>query len=403
MNDNGYIKSLDGVRAIAILLVMTFHTGITHFGWIGVQLFFVLSGFLITGILWKEKFKTETLSYKFKKFWVRRSLRIFPLYFGYLAFWGITYLCFHFPSYYHTYFPYLVTYTFNYARTLPAWHGNPLFTHLWSLSIEEQFYLFFPFIVFLCPPRLLKSFMVLVIIMAPLIRFLLGEYYRSKGFPGDIAGDAIYQNTLSHLDAFFMGGIIPVLSLNTRFKKPHILFITVFIVVALAGLWDFAHTLHPGTNYFLDLGFNHALVSNYEYIWHYSCLNALFASFLLMLVSIHSSQRFSLLRKILENKWMVRIGRVSYGMYIFHWAILVYVFAKFFPVHSLAGQILLFIPYTVAVYLLAQLSYKIYESKFLKLKDKLFNGREDKTKGIPQIQVSSNLIPFLKEAQDESL
>src|SRR3954464_5417017 len=136
----GYIRSLDGVRALAIVLVMTFHAQMNHYGWMGVQLFFVLSGFLITGILWKEKFRQERLPNKFKKFWARRSLRIFPLYFGYLAVLGLTYLIIHFPVYYPTYFPYLVSYTFNYSRTIPGWQGNPLFTHLWSLSIEEQFY-----------------------------------------------------------------------------------------------------------------------------------------------------------------------------------------------------------------------------------------------------------------------
>src|SRR4051812_16264392 len=114
----GYIKSLDGVRALAIILVMSFHAGLNHFGWTGVQLFFVLSGFLITGILWKDKFRPGPLGYKFRKFWVRRSLRIFPLYFGFVFFFGLTYLFVHFPSYYATYFPSLATYTVNYTRTM---------------------------------------------------------------------------------------------------------------------------------------------------------------------------------------------------------------------------------------------------------------------------------------------
>src|SRR5690242_8764765 len=108
----GYIKSLDGVRALAIILVMSFHAGLTDYGWMGVQLFFVLSGYLITGILWKEKFNDSPLGFKFKKFWVRRSLRIFPLYFGYLLVLGIIYLLFHFPVYYPDYAAYLFTYTF---------------------------------------------------------------------------------------------------------------------------------------------------------------------------------------------------------------------------------------------------------------------------------------------------
>src|SRR5882724_2747279 len=133
MSGSGYIKSLDGLRAMAIILVLSLHTGVMHFGWVGVQLFFVLSGFLITGILWKEKGREEPISYKFKKFWVRRALRILPLYFGYLFVLSLTYLLFHFPDSFRTYMPYLLTYTYNFTRTLPGWKIDPAFAHLWSL------------------------------------------------------------------------------------------------------------------------------------------------------------------------------------------------------------------------------------------------------------------------------
>ena len=92
MANNGYIRSLDGLRAVAILLVMSYHGELDRFGWTGVQLFFVLSGFLITGILWNERSRPGSNSFKFKKFWVRRALRIFPLYFGFIGVIGIIYL-----------------------------------------------------------------------------------------------------------------------------------------------------------------------------------------------------------------------------------------------------------------------------------------------------------------------
>jgi len=373
MSDNSYIKSLDGVRAIAIVLVMTFHAEITHFGWMGVQLFFVLSGFLITGILWKEKFKPTLLSFKFKKFWVRRTLRIFPLYFGYLIFIGITYLLFHFPVYYKTYIPYLATYTFNYTRSLPAWQGNPLFTHLWSLSIEEQFYLVFPLIMFFCRPRFIKYFMLCIICAAPFIRFFLARYYELKGLPSAVVADAVYWNTFSHLDAFFMGGIIPVLALDTRIKKPQMIFYAAAFVAIAAGIWNFMHS-DSGAFYFNDLGYNHGQTANYEYVWHYTILNILFASLLLILVSIHTRQRFLRLRKLLENKWMISIGKVSYGMYIFHWGILVYFWNRFFTSENLLIKTFLFIPYVVLVYLFASLVYKIYEVRFIKMKDNFFKS-----------------------------
>jgi len=132
---SGYIKSLDGARAASMILIMTFHANIAHVPWISVQLFFVLSGYLITGILWREKSKSDSLAFKFKKFWVRRSFRIFPLYYGFLLLIALAYLLFHFPSYFKEYFPYAVSYTLNFKLAFFT-TGNPIFHHLWTLSIE---------------------------------------------------------------------------------------------------------------------------------------------------------------------------------------------------------------------------------------------------------------------------
>jgi len=398
-NNSGYIKSLDGVRAVAIILVMSFHAEITHFGWFGVQLFFVLSGFLITGILWKEKHVESSLSFKFKKFWVRRSLRIFPLYFGYLLLISLAYIFFHFPSYYSNYAPYLFTYTFNYTRSLPQWQGNPLFTHLWSLSIEEQFYLFFPLIMFLCPPKFIKYLMLIVIAVSPLTRFLLGEYYSSKGLSQPVVADAVYWNTLSHLDAFFMGGLIPVFSLYKKIKKPQLIFVIALIITVVAGAINFIYT-DSGSYYFNDLGYNHGQTELYEHVWHYSVLNFLFASFILSIVSIHSTKIFASIRKSLESNWMVRIGKVSYGMYLFHWAILVYVSNRIFTTETLWLKILIFIPYVVVVYLFAELSFRLYESHFLKFKDSLFTKKKSQEKTQSSSTIA-NTSPILKSISNE--
>lgn len=366
----GYIKGLDGVRAIAVILVMSFHYGLTWFGWIGVQLFFVLSGFLITGILWRAKYEPEGLSFKFKKFWIRRSLRIFPLYFGYLFFLGVAYLLFHFPSYYKLFFPYLLTYTFNYTRNLAGWVHNPLFTHLWSLSIEEQFYLLFPLFIFLCPARLIKFMLLLIIVITPVTRLLLGDYYIAKGLAPDVVADSVYWNTLSHLDAFCMGGAIPVLALDRRIRKPQWLCAGSLLLLLAAGAWNFLHQSY-GHSYFGDLGYKMGEIAHDEHIWHYTCLNLFFSSFILLMVSVHSQGRLAGMRRLLESKWLVRIGKVSYGMYLFHWAIMVYFYKRIFPGGPLWQDLLLFIPYVVLVYLLAELSFRVYESRFLVWKERL--------------------------------
>jgi peptidoglycan/LPS O-acetylase OafA/YrhL len=381
MEGTGYIKSLDGVRAIAIILVMSFHAELTHFGWVGVQLFFVLSGFLITGILWKEKFKPGSLSFKFKKFWVRRSLRIFPLYYGYILIIGLVYLIWHFPPYFKIYFPYAVSYSINYPLFIIQRPGNPLFHHLWSLSIEEQFYLLFPLILLLCPKRFIKYFLLAVIFISPIIRFLLGEYYKSKGLPDMTVSNAVNFNTLCQLDAFCVGGIIPVLFLDNRVKKPLRILGMFFMIVLAAGLLNYLFS-HSGLGYLTDLGYYHYLINNYQHVWQYTCLNLLFASFILVLVSIHSQKSYPRLRSLLESKWMVQIGKVSYGMYVFHWLVWVYLFNNIFKPGSFLLRISLFIPYLVVVYLLAALSYRLYESRFIKLKDRFFPGPSNTPKAI---------------------
>ncbi|HEU4471289.1 MAG TPA: acyltransferase [Flavisolibacter sp.] len=371
MAGTGYIKSLDGVRALAIILVMTFHAELTEYGWIGVQLFFVLSGFLITGILWKEQASPESLGYKFKKFWVRRSLRIFPLYYGYVIAIALAYLLFHFPPYFEPFFPYLVTYTANFPLQLLHSTGNPLFNHLWSLSIEEQFYLLFPLIILLSPRRFTKNLLLLIIFVSPVLRYFIGRYYAEQGFPELIVSNGVNFNTLCQLDAFCTGGIIQVMSLEKRVQRPFRLFGIIALLTAGAGLLSYLQSSSP-YSYWLDLGFYHYLTGNYQHVWHYTLLNLTFASFLLALVSVNSQERFPGIRRFLENKWLVKIGRVSYGMYLFHWLIWVYVFMNIFRPETYLVKALIFIPYLVAVYLFSELSYKFYEEPFIKLKDRFF-------------------------------
>jgi peptidoglycan/LPS O-acetylase OafA/YrhL len=165
----GYLPQLDGLRAVAVACVLAFHfvPGVDRYaplGAMGVRLFFVLSGFLITGIL--LSWRGQPVGVALQTFYARRALRIFPLFYFVLAAaaalnigpvrdtfaWHAAYLS-------NAYF---------YLRG--DWHGSV--SHLWSLAVEEQFYLVWPWFILCAPERWLRPVIVAVIALAPLLRLL---------------------------------------------------------------------------------------------------------------------------------------------------------------------------------------------------------------------------------------
>jgi peptidoglycan/LPS O-acetylase OafA/YrhL len=159
-----YIPELDGLRAIAIISVMLFHLGLFPIGWMGVPLFFVLSGYLITSILHFQRH--DSLKNYLGVFYWRRTVRIFPLYYGYLALNAVAALAN--KSSLDGYWWFL-TYLGNYriGALSPTVPGG-IIGHLWSLSVEEQFYLIWPLAIFFV--RRPAWVAAMIIIAAPLLR-----------------------------------------------------------------------------------------------------------------------------------------------------------------------------------------------------------------------------------------
>jgi peptidoglycan/LPS O-acetylase OafA/YrhL len=209
-----HIHELDGLRAIAVLSVMCTHTasrfGFLHldkvfqFGWAGVDLFFVLSGFLITGILLSSRHSSQY----FQNFYARRILRIWPLYFllvftAFAIFPVIVsrdpYLAHHLPQEPRgawVYFAFLQ----NLIRC-----GQP--THLllgttWSLAIEEQFYFAWPLLVRFSSRRALTGIIVTIFAASPLVRWVAMGHHLPPGW--------IYENTACRLDGLAIGALLAI-------------------------------------------------------------------------------------------------------------------------------------------------------------------------------------------------
>ena len=166
---SGFLPGVEGLRAIAILPVLLFHLTVPGFslGWAGVNLFFVISGFLITGIL----VRTRGGQGYFRSFYARRGLRIWPIYYvSFLAVIAVA-LVRHIGI---SDWPHFVVYLQNYLLGWQSWRvGFPsFFSHTWSLAGEEQFYLIWPFLILLLSRRRLWLFVAAMFVVAPLSRYL---------------------------------------------------------------------------------------------------------------------------------------------------------------------------------------------------------------------------------------
>src|SRR5687767_14913517 len=164
-----YYPALDGLRGVAILLVVIYHNfgfiSQSYFGWLGVDLFFVLSGFLITDILLRTVNDPKFLS----NFYMRRVLRIFPLYYASL----LLFLFIVAPltsdkiewNYYQENQVYLWTYLQNWLYIFKEPGSAAILNHYWSLAVEEQFYIFWPLVILLLKkPKYLLAFIGILLI-----------------------------------------------------------------------------------------------------------------------------------------------------------------------------------------------------------------------------------------------
>src|SRR5688572_4444796 len=211
----GVIPALDGLRGIAIILVMLHHFtyirptsgidgligGVLFFCWSGVDLFFVLSGFLITGIL----LDTRGSERYFSTFYARRTLRIFPLY--YLVLFVALIVLPQFPAVNSVLvgsdnsppqWPYWF-YVTNFAIADGGWvHG--WVDVAWSLAIEEQFYLVWPLLIWLCRPRLFALLCAVILVAEPIARV----YARAT----DVPSLSIFVLPWFRLDGFATGALL---------------------------------------------------------------------------------------------------------------------------------------------------------------------------------------------------
>ena len=293
------ITQLDGLRAFAVLAVFAQHALRAPL-WMGVDLFFVLSGFLITGILLERKSRGQSY---FSYFYARRIRRILP---PYLLLMVVSSLLFGLGwAHYWQWYTFFAT---NIGDALGQ-SGHDSLNILWSLAVEEQFYIFWPFVVLLLPERALAFVAAALIVIAPLLRALATPWFHSF-WP-------IYYLTPFRMDPLAAGALLAVLvRRDHRALEPLRVPAMAAFCAALAALaWLHLHNARFRAE---DTPLSNALLYSISLVL---CT----ATVVIALQSRGFVQRF------LSHPVLVYVGTISYTVYLIH---LTFLYAVWPHVHG---------------------------------------------------------------------
>ncbi len=358
-----YLPEFDGLRAVAVLLVLWVHLPYiagstiskvfwligqeTRAGYIGVDLFFVLSGFLITRILLNEQDRSGSID--FIGFYIRRSLRIFPIYYICVAVY-----CLVFSDSFIRLIS-LSTYTFNYYHPL---HPAPdAMEHTWSLDVEEQFYLLWPLLMASLPRRWMRAVTGLVIPAVSIFAALLLAMMLDK----TLAASLIYMSGPTRMLSLSLGSALAYREQTGDGFKGWTSYGRIAAGVAMLLGDDLARTLG-----FMPAG---------GYYWCVALLSyALASSGIVALLVWSKDALVRAARAVLGLQPLRYIGRISYGLYLYHYLVLNFLGlepSKVAATGTTTARLFLALVLSIGM---AAVSYELLESRILRIKDRLAAG-----------------------------
>jgi peptidoglycan/LPS O-acetylase OafA/YrhL len=360
-----HLSALDGVRGVAITMVMLMHSLEGNFdgaslrtlgeainlGRLGVDLFFVLSGFLITGILMDTRHDPAF----FRRFYMRRTLRIFPLYYGVLGILLLLTPVLHLQWKGMFFWMLLYAQNFQPLRIL-SFYLAPLHLglyHLWSLAVEEQFYLVWPFVVFLLKGQRRAVGIAATGLTVAVILARLWIIHSGGGL------EYIHVGMFTRADQLLLGAILATLYRSESWWPR----------VAQAGPWLFAAVVLFQLSVWASTG--HLERASLFYIIGFGYTLFALACAGAMAWSLKSG---SILQRIMQTAPLRILGKYSYGLYILHVPVITMLGLPMrhwmrLHFHSRLLSVILPVPLVLALsFLLAWVSYNFYEKRFLRLK-----------------------------------
>jgi peptidoglycan/LPS O-acetylase OafA/YrhL len=373
---DGYLPEVDALRCFAMTSVIFFHCKLMPFGWMGVWLFFVVSGFAVTTSLFGGR-PAQSKAGAIRSFYVRRALRIWPIYYLFIVLNVLVILALGKIETLED-LPSLLTFTFNmkmiFKHYTPynTWGG---FQHLWTLSVEQQFYLVFPLLLLLRGRTARGLALASVIVLAPLIRAMFGLSLADSGWDPLRTAFGVYAFAPAHFDAFALGALIALFRAEIEQNIWIFGCVTAFaatIVIVYGGFYSgiaIARSGHVSLETFRNI-FSGIVYGDGREIFAYMVPTAIAAACIVAIISDRP-----LILRICRLPGLQFIGRISYGGYLFHLPVLM-LLTGFIPIFAqapdgsfrgVAWHIALFAcayPVTIAV---AWLSFRVFEQPAVRL------------------------------------
>jgi peptidoglycan/LPS O-acetylase OafA/YrhL len=359
----GHRRWLDGLRGVAILMVLAFHLGLLPGGFLGVDIFFVLSGFLITSLLLEEWQSNSSI--QLKQFYLRRALRLLPAFLVLLVLCALS-------------IPWLPSARERWARcreiavaacyisNWPMLHQTymPTLDHTWSLSVEEQFYLLWPAALYAMLRLRLARRRILLLVCCGIgasaaLRMGLYHWYQNHGVDRGVAITRLYRGLDTRADALLSGCLLGLLTAWDMLPKSR----RFLRWMGAASLICLIYVGYLASHWFLD--------HSQYYHGQFTAVALMTAFVLARLLSAPAP----LATRILEATPLAGTGRLSYALYLFHMPIIhalkpgcVYLADA---VNAYFGYAVLILLTVSLSYLAALLSYYLLERPCLRLKDRL--------------------------------
>ncbi len=311
-----YRKDIDGIRALAVLAVLIFHINPAFLpgGYLGVDVFFVISGYLITGIILREN---HLKTFSFARFYARRVKRIFPALFVVLILSSCVATFLLTPEMYINYmksarYASAQLANFFFSRKVDyfseGFSGQPLL-HTWSLGVEEQFYLFWPLLIFLCfilfnkskaaqlGKQSLNRKIAVVFLLLSLLSYIV--CYSLVGVNQNLAFYMFYSRAFE----FCIGGFLSLRILPTPVTKAANFLIGTLGFILLCYSFLFIHEEYLGRSFL-------------QFAVIVPCIGTA--------LIIHANWHKGFVNKVLASKLPSYIGKISYSLYLYHWPIIIF-------------------------------------------------------------------------------